>query len=45
MRGMARLTDGSDQTLVEIKAVDEVYPLYGDLKLSADQSLPDCARR
>ena len=32
LRGMARLPDGSDQTLVEIKAVDEAYPLYGELR-------------
>ena len=31
MRSMARLTDGSDQTLVEVKAVDDLYPLYGEL--------------
>lgn len=30
MRAMARLPDGSDQTLVELKAVDEVYPVYGE---------------
>lgn len=29
-RSMARLADQSDQTLVEIKAVDDLYPLYGD---------------
>lgn len=28
-RSMARLTDQSDQTLVEIKAIDNLYPLYG----------------
>ena len=28
---MARLEDGSDQTLVEVKAVDGAYPLYGAL--------------
>ncbi len=32
IRSMARLTDGSDQSLVEIKAVDRLYPLYGTLK-------------
>jgi putative ABC transport system permease protein len=32
IRGMARLLDGSDQALVEIKAVDGAYPLYGALK-------------
>ena len=31
MRSMARLTDGSDQALVEVKAVDDAYPLYGAL--------------
>ncbi|MDN2568430.1 ABC transporter permease [Aquibium sp. A9E412] len=31
MRSMARLADGSDQTLVEVKAVDAAYPLYGTL--------------
>ena len=31
MRSMARLEDGSDQTLVEVKAVDAAYPLYGAL--------------
>jgi putative ABC transport system permease protein len=31
MRSMARLPDGSDQALVELKAVDGAYPLYGAL--------------
>lgn len=31
MRSMARLEDGSDQALVEAKAVDSAYPLYGEL--------------
>ena len=31
MRSMARLSDGSDQALVEVKAVDRNYPLYGTL--------------
>ncbi|QPC86008.1 FtsX-like permease family protein [Mesorhizobium sp. NBSH29] len=31
MRSMARLEDGSDQTLAEVKAVDASYPLYGAL--------------
>ncbi len=34
MRSMARLEDGSDQTLVELKAVDAAYPLYGQLKVA-----------
>ncbi|BCH29989.1 glycosyl transferase family 1 [Mesorhizobium sp. L-8-10] len=32
MRSMARLEDGSDQALVEVKAVDGDYPLYGPLE-------------
>ena len=38
MRSMARLADGSDQTLVELKAVDGLYPLYGDF--TAEPPLP-----
>src|SRR5690606_581828 len=30
MRSMVRLPDGSDQALVEVKAVDAAYPLYGE---------------
>lgn len=32
MRAMARLEDGSDQSLIELKGVDQAYPLYGDLE-------------
>ncbi|MGN6548740.1 MAG: ABC transporter permease [Pararhizobium sp.] len=32
LRSMARLPDGSDQALVDVKAVDPDYPLYGRLK-------------
>jgi putative ABC transport system permease protein len=32
MRSMARLPDGSDQALVDAKAVDQAYPLYGKLE-------------
>ncbi len=38
MRSMARLEDGSDQALVEAKAVDDAYPLYGALE--TEPSLP-----
>ena len=31
MRSMARLPNGSDQSLVELKAIDAAYPLYGSL--------------
>lgn len=40
MRGMGRLTDGSDQTLVEIKAVDAAYPLYGSLEVAGERTDP-----
>ncbi|MGE0230977.1 MAG: ABC transporter permease [Flavobacteriaceae bacterium] len=33
VRGMARNAAGDAQTLVEIKAVDDAYPLYGSLDL------------
>ncbi len=29
LRAMGRLPDGSDQTLIELKAVDDAYPLFG----------------
>ncbi|MEP9374607.1 ABC transporter permease [Mesorhizobium sp. KR1-2] len=38
MRSMARLENGSDQSLVEVKAVDAAYPLFGALK--TDPQLP-----
>ncbi|RWH74536.1 MAG: FtsX-like permease family protein [Mesorhizobium sp.] len=38
MRSMARLEDGHDQALVEAKAVDDAYPLYGALE--TDPALP-----
>ncbi|MBB5700273.1 putative ABC transport system permease protein [Ochrobactrum daejeonense] len=41
MRSMARIPDGSDQSLVEVKAVDAAYPLYGTVKVSPQQSLAD----
>jgi putative ABC transport system permease protein len=34
MRGMARRLDEARQSLVEIKAVDGLYPLYGAMKLA-----------
>ncbi|MEX3011740.1 ABC transporter permease [Hoeflea sp. TYP-13] len=34
LRSMTRLPDGSDQTLVEAKAVDSLYPLYGSFETS-----------
>lgn len=36
MRAMARRADGNDQTLVELKAVDSAYPLFGQLIVDGD---------
>lgn len=41
MRSMARRSDGQNQTLVEIKAVDNAYPLYGKLEFSPPMPSPD----
>ena len=38
LRSMARLVDGSDQTLAEVKAIDGLYPLYGEL--TSEPALP-----
>jgi putative ABC transport system permease protein len=39
MRAMARTEDGETQTLVEVKGVDGLYPLYGSVGLEPDQPL------
>jgi putative ABC transport system permease protein len=39
LRSMVRLTDGSDQSLTEVKAVDGLYPLYGSLDVTPDAPL------
>ncbi|MCX5494306.1 ABC transporter permease [Kaistia dalseonensis] len=44
LRGMARKTDGSDQTLVEIKAIDAAYPLYGRLVVVEGGTQPAAER-
>lgn len=44
MRSMARIPDGTDQSLVEVKAVDAAYPLYGELKVQPQQSLADMTK-
>ncbi len=41
LRSMARLPDGSDQTLVEVKAVEANYPLYGALETTPQLSSGD----
>jgi putative ABC transport system permease protein len=39
MRAMARTEDGARRSLIELKAVDGAYPLYGTVILSPAQSL------
>jgi len=34
LRAMARRLDGEDQALIELKGVDELYPLAGELKVA-----------
>lgn len=41
MRSMARRLDGQSQVLVELKAVDAVYPLYGKVELADGKTLAD----
>jgi putative ABC transport system permease protein len=40
MRGMVRRLDGDKRTLIELKAVDDAYPLVGAVTLDPPQSLP-----
>lgn len=37
LRTMARTGDGSEQTLVELKAVDNTYPMVGQVELHGDK--------
>jgi putative ABC transport system permease protein len=41
LRAMARRLDGQRQSLIELKAVDARYPLYGTLAVSPGQNLRD----
>jgi len=41
MRVMAATTDGEERLLSELKAVDEAYPLYGEITLSPAMPLAD----
>ncbi len=38
MRAMARRPNGEAQTLIDVKAVDQAYPLYGAVALESDTS-------
>ncbi len=41
LRSMALKIDGSDQSLVELKSIDDVYPLYGMVVTSGQVSLAE----
>ncbi|MGA3304434.1 MAG: FtsX-like permease family protein [Stellaceae bacterium] len=41
MRAMARNADGSQRSLIQLKAVDAAYPLYGSVTLDPPQTLSD----
>ncbi len=45
MRTMARNLDTEDQLLVELKAVDRLYPLVGAVELAGDTALQDTLKR
>ena len=45
LRSMARLADGSNQALVELKAVDGDYPLYGTLESEPARPLGELLSR
>lgn len=45
LRSMARLPDGSNQALVELKAVDAAYPLYGTLQSEPNRPLHELLAR
>ncbi|WP_117194959.1 ABC transporter permease [Rhizobium terrae] len=45
LRSMARKPDGSEQALVEVKAVDNAYPLYGSFGSEPAGPLPDMLAR
>ncbi len=41
MRAMARRADGERRSLIELKAVDGAYPLYGEVALAPTQNVAD----
>ncbi|MDS7598104.1 ABC transporter permease [Agrobacterium tumefaciens] len=45
LRSMARLADGSGQTLTEVKAIDGAYPLYGSFVADPARPLPELLER
>jgi putative ABC transport system permease protein len=45
LRAMARRSDGEKRSLIELKAVDGAYPLYGEIGLAPPQNLGDALAR
>ncbi|MEQ8746182.1 FtsX-like permease family protein [Pyruvatibacter sp.] len=45
MRAMGRAVKNTQRTLVELKAVDDAYPLYGEVTLATGQSLDEALAR
>ena len=45
MRAMVRAVQGDERALVELKAVDGLYPLFGAVKLEGSQSLDDSLKQ
>jgi len=45
LRSMARVPDGSEQGLVELKAVDDAYPLYGTFVAEPDRPLDELLKQ
>ena len=45
LRAMARRLDGTEQALVELKGVDDAYPLAGALTLNGGATLQDAVHR
>ena len=41
LRAMARVAESGEQTLVELKAVDSAFPLYGEMRLEEGKALED----
>jgi putative ABC transport system permease protein len=41
MRAMARTLDGNERSLIELKAIDDAYPLYGAVTIDPAQPLAD----
>jgi len=45
MRAMGRAVKNTERTLVELKAVDDFYPLYGEVTLASGQALDEALAR